>query len=153
MKNHPFYKIQKFPHTDSKVKKGKMQYNKGKRKIMIGWRRGGSYMKIQLTDAAAEKISEKTEGRTGHLKLKYDIDGCGCVVSGVPTLWYVSEPDEIDDVAVDTNHFPILVEKSKTVFLDEELKIDFSTASNTFQLKSPGQILNGRMNFILYPGE
>ncbi|KSU64137.1 heme biosynthesis protein HemY [[Bacillus] enclensis] len=110
-------------------------------------------MKIQLTEAAAEKINEKTAGRRGHLKLKYDIDGCGCVVSGVPTLWYVSEPDEIDDVAVETNHFPILVEKSKTVFLDEELKIDFSTASNTFQLKSPGQILNGRMNFILYPGE
>jgi uncharacterized protein YqkB len=153
MKNHPFYKIQKFPHTDSKVKKGKMQYNKRKQKNMIGWRGGGSHMNIQLTDAAAEKITEKTAGQIGHLKLKYDIDGCGCVVSGVPTLWYVSEPDEIDDVTVETNHFPILVEKSKTVFLDEELKIDFSTASNTFQLKSPGQILNGRMNFILYPGE
>ncbi|XXM74095.1 iron-sulfur cluster biosynthesis family protein [Lysinibacillus sphaericus] len=110
-------------------------------------------MNIQLTDAAAEKIHEKTAGQRGRLKLKYDIDGCGCVVSGVPTLWYVSEPDEIDDVTVETDHFPILVEKSKMVFLDEELKIDFSTASNTFQLKSPGQILNGRMNFVLYPGE
>jgi uncharacterized protein YqkB len=54
-------------------------------------------------------------------------------------------------VTVETNSLPILVEKSKTVFLDEELKIDFSSSSNTFQLKSPGQIINGRMNFILFP--
>jgi uncharacterized protein YqkB len=135
------------------VKDEKMQYDKGNSGNMIGWRGGGRHMKIQLTDAAAEKITEKISGKKGYLKLKYDIDGCGCVVSGIPTLWYVSEPDEIDDVTIETNHFPILVEKSKTVFLDEDLKIDFSTTSNTFQLKSPGQILNGRMNFILYPGE
>lgn len=110
-------------------------------------------MKIQFTDAAIAKINDKIAGHEGHLKLKYDIDGCGCVVSGVPTLWYVTKPDEGDDVTVETNRFPILVEKSKTVFLDEELKIDFSTSSNTFQLKSPGQIINGRMNFILFPEE
>ncbi|MCA1054726.1 iron-sulfur cluster biosynthesis family protein [Rossellomorea aquimaris] len=108
-------------------------------------------MKIQFTDAATQKINDKIAGKEGYLKLKYDTEGCGCVVSGIPTLWYVTEPDGTDDVTVETNRFPILVEKSKTVFLDEELKIDFSTSSNTFQLKSPGQIINGRMNFLLYP--
>jgi uncharacterized protein YqkB len=135
------------------VKEGKMQYLKGNGRNMLGWTGGGCHMKIQLTDEAAEKINDKIAGQKGFLKLKYDIEGCGCVVSGIPTLWYVTKPDEIEDVTVETNSLPILVEKSKTVFLDEELKIDFSSNSNTFQLKSPGQILNGRMNFILFPEE
>ncbi|NMH68734.1 iron-sulfur cluster biosynthesis family protein [Bacillus sp. RO3] len=109
-------------------------------------------MKIQLTNEATKKIQDKIEGQSGHLKLKYDTEGCGCVVSGIPTLWFVHQPDEGDDMTIETNSYPILVEKSKMVFLDEELKIDFSSQSNTFQLKSPGQIINGRMNFRMFPG-
>ncbi|MEW4325210.1 iron-sulfur cluster biosynthesis family protein [Rossellomorea marisflavi] len=108
-------------------------------------------MKIEWTEKASEIINQKISGREGHLKLKYDIEGCGCVVSGIPTLWYVHEPVEGEDLVIETNDGPILVEKSKMVFLDEQLKIDFSPSSNTFQLKSPGQIINGRMNFVLFP--
>ena len=110
-------------------------------------------MKIEITNEAMQKIIDKIDHQEGYLKLKYDTEGCGCVVSGIPTLWYVRTPDEGEDIEIETNSYPILVEKSKTVFLDEELKIDFSTASNTFQLKSPGQIINGRMNFVLFPSE
>ncbi|MCA1058237.1 iron-sulfur cluster biosynthesis family protein [Rossellomorea aquimaris] len=112
-------------------------------------------MKIQLTNEATRKIQDKMniENKPGYLKLKYDTEGCGCVVSGIPTLWFVSHPVEGEDVQIETNSYPILVEKSKMVFLDEELKIDFSPQSNTFQLKSPGQIINGRMSFVMFPGE
>jgi uncharacterized protein YqkB len=41
------------------------------------------------------------------------------------------------------------MEKSKTVFFDEKMTIDFSKASNSFQLKSPQQILNGYMSFVV----
>ncbi len=34
-------------------------------------------MEINITEKAAAKINEKTAGREGHLKLKYDTDGCG----------------------------------------------------------------------------
>ncbi|PLR84540.1 heme biosynthesis protein HemY [Bacillus canaveralius] len=104
-------------------------------------------MEITITEAAANKISEKTANRPGYLKLKYDTKGTGCVMNGVTALWLVNELDE-DDQEIATNNGSVYVEKSKTVFLDEQMKIDFSEASNTFQLKSPGQILNGRMSFF-----
>jgi uncharacterized protein YqkB len=105
-------------------------------------------MNITITEIAAQKITEKISGKQGFLKLKYDIEGCGCVVSGVPTLWLVNELDEDDDTAIETNEQTVYIEKSKAVFLDEELKIDFSKDSNTFQLKSVGQYLNPRMAFV-----
>jgi uncharacterized protein YqkB len=105
-------------------------------------------MEITLTEIAAEKINEKTAGHDGYLKLKYDIDGCGCAVNGVPALWFVPELDA-DDIAIETKDKTIYVEKSKTVFFDEQMKIDFSQTTNCFQLKSPGQILNGYMSLIV----
>ncbi|HLO10688.1 MAG TPA: iron-sulfur cluster biosynthesis family protein [Pseudoneobacillus sp.] len=103
-------------------------------------------MEIKITDKAAVKINEKISRKEGFLKLKYDIEGCGCVVSGVPALWFVSELDE-DDEKVKTDGIPIYLEKSKAVFFDEQMKIDFLEQANCFQLKSPNQIINGRMSF------
>jgi uncharacterized protein YqkB len=104
-------------------------------------------MEITLTEIAAEKLSGRISGKDGFIKLKYDIDGCGCVVSGVAALWLVDELDE-DDREIKTNIGSIYVEKSKEVFLDEHLTIDFSEKANCYQLKSPNQYLNPRMSFI-----
>lgn len=104
-------------------------------------------MEIKITDSAAQKINEKLPGKPGFLKLKYETEGCGCVVSGVTALWFVDELDE-DDQAIQTNDLTIHIEKSKAVFLDENMTIDFSDSANTFQLRSPNQILNGRMSFV-----
>ncbi|KON87146.1 heme biosynthesis protein HemY [Sporosarcina globispora] len=104
-------------------------------------------MEIALTELAAEKLSKRIAGKDGFLKLKYDIDGCGCVVSGVTALWLVNELDE-DDREIKTNAGSIYVEKSKEVFLDDDLTIDFSEKANCYQLKSPNQYLNPRMSFI-----
>lgn len=105
-------------------------------------------MEIKITAAATEKINERTAGRAGNLKLKYDIEGCGCAVSGVFALWYVAEIDS-DDIGIETNDRTVYMEKAKTVFFDEQMTIDFSKATNCFQLKSPQQILNGYMSFVL----
>ncbi|MGX6442655.1 iron-sulfur cluster biosynthesis family protein [Neobacillus sp. K501] len=105
-------------------------------------------MEIKMTPAAAEKINERTEGKKGFLKLKYDTEGCGCAVSGVIALWFVPDVDE-DDVRIETNSQPVYIEKAKTVFFDDQMTIDFSREANSFQLKSPGQILNGRMSMII----
>lgn len=104
-------------------------------------------MYIEWTEKAAEKISDKIEGKEGQLQLKYDTDGCGCVVSGVTALWLVDELDEGNE-KVETNGIPIFVEKSKMIFLDEIMTIDFVTEANCFQLKSPNQILNPRMSYF-----
>lgn len=105
-------------------------------------------MEILMTAEAIEKINEKTAGREGYLKLKYDTDGCGCAVNGVAALWYVPELAD-DEIAIGTNDRPVYLEKAKMVFFDEQMKIDFSPAANCFQLKSPQQILNGRMSLII----
>jgi uncharacterized protein YqkB len=104
-------------------------------------------MEIQLTELALKKINEKISGKQGFLKLKYDTEGCGCVVSGIAALWFVSELEE-EDIAIPTNDRIIYMEKSKTVFFDEKMKIDFTETANCFQLKSPNQIINGRMSFL-----
>lgn len=116
--------------------------------IILCKKKGALNMEITITAAAIEKINEKTAGRDGYLKLKYDTEGCGCVVSGVAALWLVPQLED-DDIAIETNDQKVYLEKSKMVFFDEQMKIDFSKASNCFQLKSPQQILNGHMSFIL----
>ncbi|MEH7345405.1 iron-sulfur cluster biosynthesis family protein [Bacillus sp. JJ1532] len=103
-------------------------------------------MNIVITEEAGRKIKERVNGKNGFLKLKYDIDGCGCVVSGVTALWLVSELDE-DDREIKTSVGSIYIEKSKEVFLDENLKIDFTEKANCFQLKTPNEYLNPRMSF------
>ncbi|MEW9500287.1 iron-sulfur cluster biosynthesis family protein [Jeotgalibacillus marinus] len=104
-------------------------------------------MQITITEIAKEKILEKINGKGGFLKLKYDTEGTGCVMNGVPILWYVDEVIEEEDVVIETNNMQVLVEKSKMVFYDKELKIDYSEQSGMFQLKSPSQTINGRMSF------
>lgn len=103
-------------------------------------------MEIKITEKATQKINDKISDKKGFLKLKYDTEGCGCVVSGIASLWFVSELDD-DDEALQTNGIPIYIEKSKAVFFDEQMKIDFTETANCFQLKSPNQIINGRMSF------
>lgn len=105
-------------------------------------------MNITITDEAQKVLKAKIADRPGYLKIKYDTEGCGCAVSGIPVLEYV-EQKEHGDIEIETEAMPVLVEKSKQVFYDKNLKIDFSKSSNTFQLKSPGEILNGRMNFFI----
>ncbi len=108
---------------------------------------GNKKMHIEITEAAARKIKERTAGKKGYLKLKYDTEGCGCVVSGVTALWLVNELDD-DDREIKTDIGSIYIEKSKEVFLDENLKIDFSEKANSFQLKTPNEYLNPRMSLF-----
>lgn len=104
-------------------------------------------MKVTFTTKAIEKLTEKIDGQTKLLKLKYDTEGCGCVVSGISALWLVNEKED-DDFQIETNFQPVLIEKSKQVFFDEAMTIDFVQTANCFQLKSPNQILNPRMMVV-----
>ncbi|TCJ05590.1 iron-sulfur cluster biosynthesis family protein [Cytobacillus praedii] len=102
-------------------------------------------MEIIVTEEAEKKIKAKIDGQNGYLKLKYDTEGCGCVVSGVSALWLVNELAD-DDHEVHTNIGSIYIEKSKEVFFEETMTIAFSEKANCFQLKSPNQYLNPRMS-------
>ena len=103
-------------------------------------------MNITITELAVKKINKLTTGKSGFLKLIYDIDGCGCGVNGVAALLFANELED-DDEEIKTNEGSIYIEKSKEVFFDENMTIDFSEKANCFQLKSPNEYLNPRMSF------
>ena len=105
-------------------------------------------MNITFSERAAQEI-EKLYPNAGekNLKLKYDTEDTGCVMCGVTVLWFVKELSESDE-KIETNAWPVYVEPSKNVFLDDELKIDYVESAHCFSLKSPSQILNARMSLI-----
>lgn len=104
-------------------------------------------MQITITEAAEKKIHERIAGKIGYLKLKYDTEDCGCVVSGVAALWLVSELTA-EDIEIKTNDQPVYAEKSKLIFFEETMTIDFLETANCFQLKSPNKYLNPRMSLL-----
>lgn len=81
------------------------------------------------------------------LKLMYDTEGCGCVVSGVSALWQIEEPHN-QDIKVETNLVPVWIDHTKLVFFDEKMTIDFLPKYWCYQLKSDNQILNPRMSLV-----
>ncbi|CAM3959999.1 iron-sulfur cluster biosynthesis family protein [Lederbergia lenta] len=104
-------------------------------------------IKFTITPKAAERIEQKMGRQDLMLKLKYKTEGCGCVLSGVPTLELIEKRAlDQDEIQVETNIMPIIMEESKIIFFDDQLKIDFSNDSQSFRLVSPSQILNGRMS-------
>lgn len=103
-------------------------------------------MHLVWTEAAKERILEKMKGRQDYLLLKYNSEGCGCAVNGVTELRLVEEVDD-DMEEIETNGPRIYVEKSKKIFLEEEMKIDTVEKSNSFILKSPNQVINPRLHF------
>ncbi|MEH7388560.1 iron-sulfur cluster biosynthesis family protein [Bacillus sp. JJ1521] len=108
-------------------------------------------MNVTFTERAIEKLNTQIKNKDKKLKLKYETEGCGCVMSGVTALWLVDSGDE-DDLTLETNYQPLLVEKSKMVFLDEKMTVDFVETANCYMLKSPNEILNPRLRLVEVSG-
>ncbi|MDR4888817.1 iron-sulfur cluster biosynthesis family protein [Fredinandcohnia sp. QZ13] len=104
-------------------------------------------MNVTFSERAIEKLNTQIKNKDKKLKLKYETEGCGCVMSGVTALWLVDSEDD-DDLVFETNYQPLLVEKSKMVFLDENMTIDFLEQANCYMLKSPNEILNPRLRLV-----
>jgi uncharacterized protein YqkB len=100
-------------------------------------------MNIIWSGSAREAVKKWLDKKEGVLKLKYDTEGCGCLVSGISALQLVREVDE-NDVLADSADPEIYYDKTTAVFFDENLLID-TNASGSFVLKSESQILNPRM--------
>lgn len=103
-------------------------------------------MKIQFTEQAIEKLESILESGQS-LKLKYDTEGCGCAVNGVPMLWLIDTIEE-NDREIITNSVSVWIEKSTEVFFDENMVIDFLPKYNSYQLRSNNGILNPRMSLV-----
>jgi iron-sulfur cluster insertion protein len=104
-------------------------------------------MEITFTELAKHQLKNVSTPNQ-ILKLMYDTEGCGCVVNGVPTLRVVQEA-EGEDIELKTNFVPVWIERTKQVFFEDKMTIDFLTTYNCYQLRSPNQMLNPRMKLLM----
>ncbi len=52
-------------------------------------------VKLTITPKAAERIKQKMDGKDLMVKLKYETEGNGCVLNGVPTLEIIEKQELI----------------------------------------------------------
>ncbi|AIW82797.1 iron-sulfur cluster biosynthesis family protein [Bacillus mycoides] len=101
-------------------------------------------MYVTVTEAAYKKIMNTIPSETKYIKLFYDNEGCGCVMSGIIDLVAVSEKDE-RDVDIESSVLNFIADRTKLVFMDDKLTVDWHEVGGTFQLKSPSQFYNPNM--------
>ncbi|UVI27715.1 iron-sulfur cluster biosynthesis family protein [Paenibacillus spongiae] len=104
-------------------------------------------MHFTFTSTAVEQLSGYLKDGERSLKLLYDTEGCGCAVSGVPSLQLVAEPAEGDTLGTG-DPYNVWYEPRYEVFFDPELKIDFDPSRNAFSLKSDNQIYTVHMRLL-----
>ncbi|MCQ6560202.1 iron-sulfur cluster biosynthesis family protein [Paenibacillus mendelii] len=104
-------------------------------------------MHFTFTPAAVEQLSGYLKDGERSLKLLYDTEGCGCVVSGVPALQLIQAPDQ-DDRQGAGDPYGVWYEPRYEVFFEPRLKIDFDRTRHTFSLKSDNQIYTVHMRLL-----
>lgn len=104
-------------------------------------------MFITFTEAAVNKLSPYLNG-SKKIKLLYDTEGCGCVMSGVPALQLVPEAS-VDDKEASGDPFQFLYEPRHEVFFEPRMKIDYSEDANSFSLRSDSQIYTAQLRLIV----
>ncbi|MGG4551478.1 iron-sulfur cluster biosynthesis family protein [Paenibacillus humicus] len=101
-------------------------------------------MKLTLDFAADRIIHELLGERPGHLRLVYDMEGCGCGMSGIPGLELVSEPGP-QDIKVECDSYPIWIDRQQAIFFEEKLFLQGDQSSRTFRLEGVSQLYKANM--------
>ncbi|KYC76019.1 iron-sulfur cluster biosynthesis family protein [Bacillus licheniformis] len=106
-------------------------------------------MQLEITAQARQAIQRATEPYPDKkIQLRYDSEGCGCAVSGVPVLWLTDELSGSCE-PLETNGVPIYIQSSQKVFFDEAMTIDYYEKAGALMLKSPAQVLSPRMSILV----
>lgn len=107
-------------------------------------------MEIHFTEVAEREILFRLDSTTCTLFLVFDSEGCGCSVSGVPTLWAISNPipNTIRLVKASSNIFETFYKPQQEIFFDNMMVIDYTYENRCFRLSSDGQTFNNRMQLI-----
>ncbi|MBS3679652.1 iron-sulfur cluster biosynthesis family protein [Ornithinibacillus massiliensis] len=96
-------------------------------------------MKLTITENAQHKLNELNINNVTYILLRYDTEGLGCGVNGMPTFRFVSQKEETHQ-EVENDTFPTIINSMQAVFFAEEMKLDY--VNGTFRLSSPEGILN-----------
>ena len=105
-------------------------------------------MFIFITENALRELKNRLKSNENILRLHYDTEGCGCAVSGVPALYLEQASQPNNQLAESNAEIKIFYNPEHLIFLGENLTIDFSEKANTFQLKTPNEMLSPRMRLI-----
>ncbi|WP_338442790.1 iron-sulfur cluster biosynthesis family protein [Bacillus spizizenii] len=106
-------------------------------------------MNIHVTDAAKQALQQAFDANPGKkAQLRYDAEGCGCAVSGVPTIWLAEELTGQCE-RLETNGILLYIQSSQKVFFDDQMTIDYNEKAKTLALKSPAEMLSPRMSILV----
>ncbi|WP_019241773.1 MULTISPECIES: iron-sulfur cluster biosynthesis family protein [Bacillus] len=103
-------------------------------------------MKITWNEEAKKRLDALIDGKEGYVKLIYDSEDCGCGDDEITTLWYIGEP-EGNEEWIESNIGKMLVDRDKTVYLEDEMEIAWVKDYNCFRLKNSNGIINPFMKF------
>lgn len=106
-------------------------------------------MQLHITEQAKQAIQRaKTAYPDKKIQLRYDIDGCGCAVNGIPVIWLTDELTGECEL-LETNGVPVYIQSSQKVFFDDAMTVDYHEKAGTLLLKSPAQVLSPRMGILV----
>lgn len=104
-------------------------------------------MFITFSRTATERLSPYLADGQKQLKLLHDMEGCGCVNTGVPTLQLIETPS-VDDKLAQGDPLPFWYEPRHEVFYEPQLRIDYDAARSSFSLKSDNQIYTTNLRLL-----
>ena len=104
-------------------------------------------MIIQFSEQAVARLEPHLKNGDKQLKLLYDTEGCGCVVSGVPALQLIDQPGDHDRLG-DGSPIAFWHEPRFEVFFEPKMRVDYNPERGQFILKSDSQIYTNRLQLI-----
>ncbi|EFM12055.1 conserved hypothetical protein [Paenibacillus curdlanolyticus YK9] len=104
-------------------------------------------MHITFTPSAQAALKPYLADGSRQIKLLYDTEGCGCVVSGVPALQMI-ETGGPDEALGNGDPFSFWYEPRFEVFFEPKLRVDFDESRHAFSLKSDGQIYTNNLRLL-----
>jgi iron-sulfur cluster assembly accessory protein len=98
-----------------------------------------SQMKVELTDAAANRISAILARETGKNALRVSVEGGGC--SGFSYKFDLVGERNGDDIAVEKNGATVLIDELSLIYMGGSV-IDFvdDLMGQSFQIKNPNAV-------------
>ena len=96
-------------------------------------------MKVDVTDAAANRVAKIVAGEPGKIGLRVSVEGGGC--SGFSYKFDLVDSRNEDDVAIEKNGATVLIDDLSLVYMGGSV-IDFvdDLMGQSFQIKNPNAV-------------
>ena len=96
-------------------------------------------MKVEMTDAAAKRISRIVAAEPGKAALRISVEGGGC--SGFSYKMDLTDSRNDDDVAVERNGATVLIDEMSLIYMGGSV-IDFvdDLMGQSFQISNPNAV-------------